>query len=388
MSSELYLTQNAQDALEEMEMDPRFEQLEEAVDLIQSEIKARIPTFSLYIKRYINSRLGLSWDDERPQDFYLQLIEEAFQSSGTPVSFDVNCTTKPKAAIRNWLTHRTVSRKTILLLGFGLQMSPEDVDTLLTKGICEQAINPKDPFEVNCWYCYRHSKDFDFFNALMDRYQQLTSVASQGDDFTLDATANIRNSMYGIEDVNALFDYLATLKTSTNIPRISRTATKYFVQLCDQIKEYIAKDDGSDSKEISDQQVQDLLYAGIGKSDAYNLLPEKQSDLYEAFSIKRLNRQRIGKLYRGEESVTRYDLITLNFVLFSLREDLGRLRRYNRFIESTNLMLKACSLQDLIIQNPYEYFVLACILTQIPLETYWEVWENSFFADEEWKSQN
>lgn len=383
MSSELNLTQNAQNALEEMELDSRFQDQEEAVALILSEVKSRIPSFSLYLKRYLNTKVGLSWDEERPQEFYLQLIEQAFQSNGTPVSFDANSTTKPKAAIRNWLNRRTVSRKSVLLLGFGLQMHPDDVDDFLMKGICEQTINPKDPFEVCCWYCYRYQKDFDFFCALMERYQQLTSVVQRDGDFTLDATVNIRNSMSGIEGPSDLFDYLSTLKTSTNISRISRTAAKYFVQLCDQVKAHIAEEESIDISEVSDQQLQDLIYAGVGKTDDYNLLPEKMSDLHEAFSIKRLNRQRIGKLYSGEENVTRYDLITLNFVLYAVKEDMTRLRRYSKFMDSTNQMLQACCLQELIIQNPYEYFVLACILTEIPMDTYWDVWEKSIYNNEE-----
>lgn len=385
MSSELNLTQNAQNALEEMELDPRFQDQEQAVEFVWTEVKSRIPSFSLYLKRYLNSKVGLSWDEERPQEFYLQLIEQAFQNSGTPVSFDRNSTTKPKAAIRNWLSRRTVSRKTVLLLGFGLQMHPDDVDDFLAKAICEQTINPKDPFEVNCWYCYRNQKDYDFFCVLMDRYEKLTSVAPRDGEYTLDATANIKRSMYGITETSELFDYLATLKTSTNISRISRTATKCFVQLCDQVKERIANEEGISHDEVGDQQIQDFIYAGVGKTDENNLLPEKLSDLSEAFSIKRLNRQRIGKLYNGEENATRYDLITLNFVLYATQADLGRLRRYNQFRDSTNQMLQACCLQGLIIQNPYEYFVLACILTEIPMETYWDVWEMSIYNNEEWE---
>jgi hypothetical protein len=345
-------------------------------------IQKRIPTFGLYLKRLINSREGISWDEEQPLSYYLDLIIYEFKSRGVPISFDPKSSTSMKAAVKNWLTRRTVSRNTIFLLGFGLQLEPEEVNLLLTKGICEQEINVKDPFEVICWYCYRFKKDFSFFEVLMEKYQQLPSVTPQSETFSLDATVNIRNSMYEIDNPQDLLSHLATLKTSTNIARISRTATKYFIEMYDEIAKNIAREERIAKEQVTDEKIQDLLYeAGIGKTEQNNLLPENVSALHEVFSAKRLNRQRIGKIRSGKEQATRYDLITMNFVLYTYNTFVRNINCYNSFIEKTNEMLDNCALQKITIQNPYEFFILACLRTNDPMGIFWDVWERSIYGE-------
>ena len=384
MQQDLNLTERAEDAFFDMETNPKFQDQDQASKIIWEEVKKRIPTFSSYLKRYINSREGISWDDEKPLNFYQDLIVYEFQRRGVPVSFDPTSSTSPKVAVKNWLTRRTVSRKTVFLLGFGLKLKPETVDYLLTKGICEQGINPKDPFEVICWYCYQFDKDFSFFNALMQRYEQLPAIAPQWGTFSVDATVNIRNSMYGITGPQELFDHLATLKTSTNIPRISRTATNYFVQLYDSIAQNIAQEKRITKEQVTDEMIQDLLYElGIGKTEQNNLLPENESDLHDVFNAKRLNRQRIGKLHSGKEQVTRYDLLTMNFLLHTQMVFNRSIHRYSSFVDKTNEMLIDCALQEITIQNAYEFFILACLRTDDPLLSYWNVWEYSIYGIEE-----
>lgn len=378
----LNLTQRAEDAFFELETNPKFKDPNEAVGLIREEVKKRIPTFSLYLKRYINRRDGISWEDEQPFEYYLNLLIYEFQSRGVPVSFDSKSSTSPKAAVKNWLTRRTVSRKTVFLIGFGLQMKPEDVNLLLTKGICEQGINPKDPFEVICWYCYNFDKDFSFYEALMQKYQELPATVFQEGSASMDATVNIRNSMYGIKSPQDLLDHLGALKTSANIPRISRTATGYFNMLLDEIAQNIAIEEKITREQVSDEKIQDLLYdAGFGRTEKNSLPPEDVSDLHDVFCAKRLNRQRIGKLRSGKEQVTRYDLITLNFVIYAQKDYELRTNRYNDFVSTTNEILQKCALQEITIQNPYEFFLLACIRTEDPMGTFWDVWEQSIFDD-------
>ena len=52
--------------------------------------------------------------------------------------------------------------------------------------------------------------------------------------------------------------------------------------------------------------------------------------------------------------------------------------RYFRFQESTDEILEKCCMGQLYIQNPYECFVLMCLLSQDPLGTYADVWELSY----------
>ena len=54
--------------------------------------------------------------------------------------------------------------------------------------------------------------------------------------------------------------------------------------------------------------------------------------------------------------------------------------RYLKFHESMNVILEKCFLGKLYIQNPYECFVLMCILSDEPLGTYADVWELSYHS--------
>lgn len=49
-----------------------------------------------------------------------------------------------------------------------------------------------------------------------------------------------------------------------------------------------------------------------------------------------------------------------------------------RYIDEINPILNRCGMMDLYPVNPYESFVLMCLLSEYPLATYAEVWEQSY----------
>ncbi|MDR1616957.1 MAG: hypothetical protein LBR98_08100, partial [Syntrophomonadaceae bacterium] len=52
--------------------------------------------------------------------------------------------------------------------------------------------------------------------------------------------------------------------------------------------------------------------------------------------------------------------------------------RYTAFVDSANRMLNECLMGELYVANPYECFILMCILSDGPLAAYADVWEKSF----------
>ena len=111
-----------------------------------------------------------------------------------------------------------------------------------------------------------------------------------------------------------------------------------------------------------------------------NLLPAKAPQLNEQFSGKRFSRQHISEVLAGRAGVDRFDLITLNFFIYAGEPDAHShiRRRYSSFIESTNALLEQCGMGPLYIANPYEAFVLMCLLAEDPLGTYADVLELSY----------
>ena len=116
--------------------------------------RLKICSFGDYLKRYIYVKAGLTEPfGEVPLKEYQVIIRSAFSDNHTPPSFTPT-TAKLSALSKNWLTRQTVKRNVVFLIGFGLNMSVDDVNMFLTKALREREINPKNPFEVICWYCY------------------------------------------------------------------------------------------------------------------------------------------------------------------------------------------------------------------------------------------
>lgn len=412
-----------------------WESLYEAVDdvdfinsdatLIYDALKRRLRfiPFGDYLKRYIYTKAGLSGAyDEIPLKEYQQIIKDSFYDNNTPAAFEPT-TAKLTALSKNWLTQQTVGRKVVFLLGFGLGMCIDDVNLFLTKALREAEINPKDPFEVICWYCYKNGYSFLKFEKLWSMYDR-TPPRSTGDiDFIFgERTIGIRNTVYSIHDDEDLTAYLSKLKIAGNRSRISVTAREQFDLLYDEardliadlynqledeknydaVEEYRQRQDFNDRMDdyekqerikrlraqkkvftrddITESDIERVICSAIPTDRHGNLVPSKESKLNGQFAGKRLSRQHIGEILSGKAEISRFDLITLNFFIFSQKLDQWQnpKQRYIRFLESTNEILNSCFMGQLYVQNPYECFVLMCILSDDPLGTYADVLELSY----------
>lgn len=156
-------------------------------------------------------------------------------------------------------------------------------------------------------------------------------------------------------------------------------------RLCDsekqkRIEEFRSKKKVFCKEDITENDIEHIICAAIPTDRHGNLTPSKASKLNEQFLGKRFSRQRISSILSGDAEVTRFDLITLNFFFFSQKLDVypNSRERYLRFYDSMNIILEKCFLGKLCIQNPYECFVLMCILSEDPLGTYADVWELSY----------
>lgn len=397
---------------------------EKDADLIYSvlEKKLKFIPFGEYLKRYIYRKAGLTEPFESVSlKVYQQIIRGAFSDNNTPQAFEPT-TAKLSALSKNWLTQQTVSRKVVFLLGFGLAMSVDDVNEFLTKALREQGINAKNPFEVICWYCFKNGYSYLKFEKL---WQIFCDTAPNSLDIKLlysDFTIGARSAVHLINSDASLIAFVSKLKAPDNNPQLSVTARKCFDELFERSKELVAKlyneeeakqhqdevaryqsmllnnDRISDadrllrvahkreqqkiytSDDITESDLEHIISSAIPVDRHGNLTPSKASKLNAQFSGKRFSRQHISDILAGKSDVTRFDLITLNFFIYSqtLDDYSNTKARYMSFVESTNKVLDRCFLGELYISNPYECFVLMCILSDDPLGTYADVWELSY----------
>ena len=345
--------------------------------------KELLVSFGDYLRRYICEKADLPGkEDEIPISEYQAIIRESFAEHHTPPSFH-ETTAKLGALSKNWLTQRTVRREVVFLLGFGLGMSTEDVEEFLSKAIGERGINPKDPFEVICWYCYEHGYSFLKYRQLRELFGEKTGRPEIKRDSTKDRsedrTVLLRYSMRGIHDDESLLAYLSTLKTRDNRILFSVTAREAFDVLYDKSRTLIAEMYILEKKrevtieEITPSDVEHVFCAAIPSDRHGNLTPAKASALNTQFEGKRFSRQHLSEVLNGNTDVSRFDLITLNFFIYSQRDYENVRIRYLDFIESTNAILESCMMGELYIQNAYEAFVMMCMLSEDPLCTYSDV---------------
>ncbi len=417
-------TDAAWESLYDVVDDAQF--LNKDAQLIYDSLKhrLRIRSFGDYLKRYIYLKAGLTDPfNEIPLKEYQLIIRSSFSDNHTPASFTLT-TAKLSALSKNWLTQQTVKRNVVFLLGFGLNMSVEDVNMFLTKALREQEINPKNPFEVICWYCYHNQYSYLKYEQLWQIYNDTMPNSLDMGRIYCEQTIGVRNSMHMIHDDAALIAHLAKLKANEKMSAMSLTAKQCFDELYDEARDLIAKiynayeaeeyenavqkyirklsynDRLYDSEkqkrieqfrsrrkvfcreDITESDIEHIICAAIPTDRHGNLTPSKASKLNDQFSGKRFSRQRIGDILAGKAEVTRFDLITLNFFVFSqkLDEYPESKTRYLKFYESMNAILEKCFLGKLYIQNPYECFVLMCILSDEPLGTYADVWELSYHS--------
>lgn len=406
------------DAVDDMQFLDRDAQL--IYDSLRYRLKIR--SFGDYLKRYIYLKAELTevFAEVSLKEYQL-IIRSAFSDNNTPPSFTPT-TAKLSALSKNWLTQQTVKRNVVFLLGFGLNMSVEDVNMFLTKALQEQEINPKNPFEVICWYCYKKKFNYLKFEQLWQIYNDMSTDSFDMNHNYSEHTIGIRNTMYSIHNDDTLIAHLAKLKASASISVMSFTAKQYFDILYDEARELIAKlyntyeeEKYGDAvwdyirklsfnerlfdyekqkrieqfrfrkkvfsrEEITESDIEHIICAAIPTDRHGNLTPSKASKLNEQFAGKRFSRQHIREILSGDAEVTRFDLITLNFFVFSQKLDIypEPKKRYLQFYDSTNAILEKCFLGKIYVQNPYECFVLMCILSDDPLGTYADVWELSY----------
>ena len=130
---------------------------------------------------------------------------------------------------------------------------------------------------------------------------------------------------------------------------------------------------------ITPSDLEKVICNGIPINKMGNLKKMSASILAKHFSQKRFSRQRITNILNHKFPVERFDLLTLEFFIVSQEmDDDDPYDRYHHFIEEAQRILKKCGMSEIYIVNPYECFLLMCLLTDCPLAVFSEIWEMSY----------
>lgn len=363
------------DTFEDEDADVIFNYLYKEMELV---------SFGDHLKRYIYERAGLEEPfAEITQEIYRDIVVESFKETYTPKSMSPTSTKLP-SLINNWLNQASVKRETVFLLGFGLRMSAEDVSDFLTRVLREQDIDFQNPEEVIYWYCYEKHLGYYKAEEYKKKYEELTP-----------AQRKKGTVVYGtglcLDDEEKLLEYLAYLKAGRDDPKSEKSqAFQEFMRLLYRTREIIAAMYQKDEEErgrgkvwkaenITPSDVEKVICSGIPINNMGNLKKMSASNLSKHFSQKRFSRQRITNILNHKFPVERFDLITLEFFIVSQEmADEDPYIRYRHFLEEIQQILSKCGMSEIYIVNPYECFILMCLLTDCPLAVFSEIWEKSY----------
>ena len=346
-------------------------------------------SFGDHLRRYIYERAGIEEPyGEVPQEMYREIVVDSFKETYTPKSMSPT-STKLSSLVNNWLNQASVKRETVFLLGFGLRMTVEDVSDFLTRVLREQDFDFHNPEEVIYWYCY--TNQFGYYKAeeYKRKYEELAPWEKKpgevvfGRDFTIDTEEK-------------LLKYLAYLKGGYEDPKSEKSqAFQEFTRLLQEAKEIIAAMYSKDEEErgrgkvwtaenITPSDVEKVICSGIPINNMGNLKKMSASILAKHFSQKRFSRQRITNILNHKFPVERFDLITLEFFVVSQKmQEEDPYARYQCFLAKIQEILNRCGMGEIYIVNPYECFLLMCLLTDCPLAVFSEIWEKSYEEGEE-----
>ena len=186
-----------------------------------------------------------------------------------------------------------------------------------------------------------------------------------------------------------LLRYLENLK-KTGRPDIRRmTVYRTFKALVQEAREKIAKLYESDidksrrrevwrPEQITFADIERVLCSGIPVNAQKNLQRMTASTLNRQFESKRVSRQRLDVVWNGRDEANRFDLLSLLFFITGQQDFPNPESRMEAFLERANPMLKSCGMLPVYPANPYEAFLLLCLLSFDPMDTYAEIWERSF----------
>ena len=106
---------------------------------------------------------------------------------------------------------------------------------------------------------------------------------------------------------------------------------------------------------ITDGEFEKFLYKGTSIEEVKKPPKFTATPLHRHFIGKILNRQHLWNIKQKNISIDRFDLITLNFIIFSLNNKYidieNNKSRFEDFKESTNKILNECSMGELYITN-------------------------------------
>lgn len=340
-------------------------------------------SFKEQLKRFVYVQSGTK--EAYNEVDYVQMILKEFEKNGCVDSSDTKSLQELRRKVKRWVGAESVKRENMFQIGYGLSMDDKKVTEFLTLVLKETDFDFYDPEESIHWYCLHNGKSRKQAEYIKEWYEKVSGDDKVREDHLWEAMRNDPKMYLGTEE--GLKKYLNYLKNLNVAEKKESKAREVFGKLYRQTQQVVAEHlnrypdvngKKAEPSEINPAKIESVLYSGVEVTDTGNLMPFDK--LKKQFKSKRLNRARLNGVLGGK-MVERFDIITLAFLIFALDEtklNLCEGERFSEFVEHTNDLLADAGMLELYPVNPYEAFVLMCIVSEDPLDTFASVWENSY----------
>ena len=335
--------------------------------------RMRVIPFGDYLKRYLYLAAGMEGPfHEIPNETYRKILINAFRENVTPASLRGDRVHLSTAAWR-WLEYPTAQRDGVLLLGFGLSMTVEDVNLLLTKACHGHVLDPDDPLEGICAHCYARQYSFS-------RMKLLRSMLAEAPE-TWESQLKQKSPGAGFRAERMLHDDLSLLRrlsaAEQPTPMVRKTR-EVFSALYDQVCVQIAKEMNKERAAVTCSDIE-RHFCPITRLDAHgNMIMTLRRDMRTFLEGKRMSRHRVYMLLNNRLPLTRYDLLNLIFFLCAGKNAWAEPReRLAWFKDQANRYLAECGFGPVYMADPYECLLILSLLSEDPMGFYLDILEQA-----------
>lgn len=408
------------------------EQLQQAIkdgnqkifnEIMENSVKYKL-TWGDHIKRYIFDCIsdGNMKIEEITREQVVEFIKKAFADNGMKNrgSMDPKGSTTLGSQLEKWLESPVtkISRETCFLFCFGLNMD-EDGAAYMLEVLRKATFNPRDYKEAIYYYCLCNNLQYAGVVRWLNKYEELSMDKPAEGSVRNSDTIVLENKLKTIASLATEKDFLEYLSILKRMPvnnKKSKTRADILKRHCEEFYQC-----QSDSCEKLDEDLK--LLTDIHRAETKSQIMFKKKLLNRTlflegdFTCKKLEEcllrvktdevkvpavfeqmvkeklielptftvKSLEKKIGSERSIeiNREDILMIVFLLCSLGmgddfvEEGGYdyRKRKAEFVYEANLSLEKCGFGDVYLLNPFELFLVSCLLQPKPMEYFLAVWK-------------
>ena len=390
--------------------------------------------FGDYLKRMVYELYIFPEDDGRkiteiPEDEYIKDIQQIFKENGMKgvgtLQFGGSTRLTP-SNLKRWMGMPCyqVSRELVFLFGFGFNMFAEQVEELLTKVIGQAGFDFRSAQETIYYWCLKQNRGYSGLREWQEKYMEIQEEAEEQKESGIyeekeECAGGARTRYYKekavrITDEDGFKEYLRelerirrdtrnritareTLNIVVNIlwyelSKERRGETKWLELLVEQ-KE--AEGDAQNRTKRTQREIKTMqkywrevslepLIQSIWQEEDPVAISEKSRKLASLLPDMWKKRSLQDKL-NGESRVRKEDILTGVFLTYAHQlekqmpymsgEEKDYMVRVETYVEDVNTYLEQCGMGEFYIVQPYERFLVLCLLYDKPYSFFLSVWK-------------